>query len=141
MMRYKVVRRSLSAAMGVGVVASFVVLYTVGRKGAICQCNMTAAIKYILNFYLPALGTLLGFYLSEDRRSGKDTDYTTTERFLFVLALVIAWVSIPPGVLYLTPYIEDSLKRLDAFGYFSFFPTTALTFYFSKTNKGISRVK
>ena len=94
-----------------------------------------AAIKKLLEHYVPLLGILAGFYFSE-RADAKGKSQTSIEAFLFALVVIGIGVLGPPVLIALGDTIEAALRLLDTVAVIgTSLASACLAFYFSKSGK------
>lgn len=135
MTRSQVGRRIILVLILLGFIFSFMILWWVGRGGAISSETSSSAIKLLIGHYLPLLAILGGFYFSERAVVDQGSD-TSIETVAFALIIVGLWVLGPPILIAISQTIEGAMRLLDAGAVIGTSLVSAcLAFYFSKSAK------
>jgi uncharacterized integral membrane protein len=128
-------RRIILVLMLSGFILSFIVLWWIGRNGAISFEAAAPAIKVLMQHYLPLLAILGGFYFSERAFVDQGGD-TSIETVAFALVVVGIWVLGPPILIAISQTIEGAMRLLDSGAIIGTSLVSAcLAFYFSKSSK------
>ena len=114
-------------------IASFLILFIVGRHGRIAAEGIYATIKELIGIYLPLIAMMTAFYFGQ-QRAGLQTNSTTIETFVFSVLTVSAWVLIPPIFILFGGAIEsifDTINLLKPYG--DTVAAAGVAFYFART--------
>lgn len=126
--------RLLIMTMVIGsAVLAFIILFVIGRGGAIAGEGIGAVINELLEIYLPLIAFMTAFYFGQTRILSND-DKTSLETFVFSVLTIGLWVFCPPILIYFGEAIEDVLNTIHLLKpYGETIAAAGVAFYFAKS--------
>lgn len=115
-------------------VLSFVVLFVIGRGGAIAGEAARATVKELLEIYLPLIAMMAAFYFGQSKAQTNEHK-TSIEIFTFAILTVGLWVLCPPILIYFGEAIEDVIETINILKpYGETIAAAAIAYYFAKSS-------
>lgn len=106
-------RSAIALTLFGAAVLSVLGLLALSRGGGVSQANVTRTLTFLLEYFGPAMGLIVGFFFPGKKakleiagESGGDA------RFVLALGLALAWGLAPATVFFFRETIEDSLEVL-----------------------------
>lgn len=115
-------------------VLSFLVLFIVGRGGAIAGEAVRATINELIEIYLPLIAMIAAFYFGQAKLISTESK-TSIEIFTFAILTVGLWVLCPPILMLFGGTIEDILETINLLKpYGETVAAVGVAYYFAKSS-------
>jgi hypothetical protein len=134
--RTSIGRWTIMGIVSLAAVSSYLLLWYVGRGGAVSEAVRNPAMRSLVSIYLPLIAIMGAFYFGEEVGDGCIDRVTSRESYFFSLFVISLWTLAPPLFIFFSETVEMAFRAIDTVGAFGQTAAAgAVAFYFAKSKK------